>query len=173
MKICSNCNTENADDVKFCKECGNDIQNNTIEQNEKYDLKKSIFIAIASVVALVILVSAYNFTIGADERKARKQLEELGISQVDKEWYEYSIENILEYQDTLSDLEDELKNNDFESFSEKADVAFQIEMCKDNLQNGYDEFKSLYNALSNRKKDKISNKLKQKYGIDVQTILNK
>ena len=173
MKICNNCNTENADDVKFCKECGNDIQNNPSETNKKYDLKKCIFIVIASIVALAILVSAYDFIIGADERKARKQLEEMGISQVDKEWYEYSIENILDYQDTLSDLEDELKNNDFESFSEKADVAFQIETCKDNLQNEYDEFKSLYNDLSNRKKDKISDEIKQKYGIDVQTILNK
>lgn len=111
MKICSNCNTENADNVKFCKECGNDIQNAMIETNKKYDLKKIIFVAIAGVVALAIFSSVYNFIIGADERRARKQLEEMGIHQVDKEWYEYSIENILEYQDTLSDLEDELKNN--------------------------------------------------------------
>ena len=173
MKICNNCNTENADDVKFCKECGNDIQNNVGETNKKYDLKKSIFIVVASVLLLAILVLAYDFIIGADERKARKQLEEMGISQADKEWYEYSMENILEYQDALSDLEDELKNNNFETFSEKADVALQIEMCKENLQNEYDEFKSLYNDLSDRKKDKISKEIKQKYGINIQTILNK
>lgn len=173
MKICNNCNTENTDDVKFCKECGNDIQNNASETNKKYDLKKTIFVAIAGVVALAVLVSVYDFIIGADERRARKQLEEMGIYQVDKEWYEYSIENISEYEDRLSDLEDEFKNKNFESFSEKANFATQIEYCKENLENEYDEFKSVYNGLSDRKKDKISKEIKQKYGIDVQTILNK
>lgn len=173
MKICNSCNTENADDVKFCKECENNIQGDTNETNTQNDLKKNIFIIVASIVAVAILISTYNFVIGSKERKARKQLEELGISQVDKEWYEYSIEDILEYQDRLADLENELKNNNFESFSERANVALQIEMCKDNLQNEYKEFQSLYNDLSNRKKEKISKEIKQEYGVDVETILNK
>ncbi len=151
MRICNLCKTENENDAKFCKNGGDNLDNMFHNQNgnsSKNDFKKLLMILLVGILVVAVFVGVYDYAIGYKERKATKQLESMGVYYEDKEWYDYNIENILEYRDRIADLEKELKTNDFDTFSDKANVAFQIEMCNDNLKNEISDFKNTYNGLS-------------------------
>lgn len=173
MKICKVCQTENADDVKYCKECGNKLTGLEVDErvNKDQDNKKMVIIIIIIILIPILFVSIHDYILGAKERKARKNLESFGIYSEDKEWYEYDVENILEYKERLSQLEEELKEGEFDSVSEKANVALQIEMCKDNLEKEISEFETTYDGLSKNKQKQVEKNIKQKYNKDIDELL--
>ena len=175
MKICNLCKTENENDAKFCKKCGCDLDNMFCNQNgnnSKNDLKKLLVIVLAGILIIAVFVGMYDYAIGYKERKATKQLESMGTYYEDKEWYDYNIENILEYRNKITDLEKELKENDFDTFIDRANVAFQIELCNDNLENEISDFKNTYNGLSKKKQEKVCRIIEQKYKLDIKTLLD-
>lgn len=174
MKICNACQTENEDDVKYCKECGNKLteaETNETEQNNQENNKKTVAIIIAIILIPVLFILIHDFILGVKERKARENLESLGIYTEDKEWYEYDVENILEYEERISELEKKLKEGEFDSVSDKANVALQIEMCKDSLEQEIFEFETTYNGLSKNKQKQVEQSIKLKYNIDIDTLL--
>jgi len=174
MKVCNLCKTENENDVKFCKECGNSLENvfSDKKDNSRNDFKKVLIIVLVVFAILATFVKVYDYAIGYKERKATEQLESMGIYYEDKEWYDYNIENILEYREEIANLNKKLEENDFDTFSDKANVAFQIEMCNGNLESEISDFKNTYNSLSKKKQEKLSKIIEQKYRLNIKTLLD-
>ena len=68
---CSNCNAENSDGAKFCKKCGNPLEEKTINHEEiinsvgnvktKSDDNTTKIIIIALVIVAIVLAGAFAY----------------------------------------------------------------------------------------------------------------